>query len=119
MTATKSGYIEQARLRVRSVRYKDGRGELRLLRPPRRAYHDDLIANLRELCSEFESDPEYAGKLAGYAITAWYVDKRLRTTRIKFAPDSNLFAGDLPDYVKGAVGMQVYGDAALYLSDKD
>lgn len=107
MTVTNSGYIDRARLRVRSVRFKDGRGELRLLKPPRREFHDDLIGELRDLCSEFSEDPDFAGKLAGFAITAWFVDERIRHTRFRIAPDNPIMLKDIPDYVRDATQIQV------------
>lgn len=99
-----SGYIEKARLRVRSVKYKDGRGELRLLRPHRRAEHDDLISMLRRDANGL-NEGDYAGQLAGYALVAWTHSNSTRYVSIRKMSDNPLWMSDIPDYVRNALAV--------------
>jgi len=91
------GYMEKARLRVRSVTYKDGRGSLRIMDRPEAVSHRDIMRHMRHAVNTV--DEQSRGQITGYALVAWEKSDLSRWIFAKLSPDNPVWPSEMPEYL--------------------
>lgn len=87
--------MRQGTLRLRSVKYKDGRGELRVIPDYRAKDREHAIKRVNDVMARQKD-------IAGYAIVVWGADGSC-TSQSQSGPRSALPGIYVPDFVRNAL----------------
>lgn len=88
--------VKQSIPRIRSVRFKNGGGYVRVLKSRREAEHKDVLRCLHEAVQW--ADDHHNNSLVGYALVAWDQDG-MTSTDCRIANSGRVSSFHLPQFV--------------------